>query len=157
MSSLNEIFTDQLENKVVARGGEVFTPPPPNLGTEYFWAHICKRLRSPEIDSEKSIPPAYVAWQAGTTNRIVVPALQTWNRFLGSLKGSQLRAPDRSLKTTWTVLPPPRIYLLYGTVSENVDCIPVKDLVDGEAGEDDHPEPEQHEYLTQQDQFFWSL
>jgi hypothetical protein len=36
MSSLNEIFTDQLENKVVARGGEVFTPPPPNLGTEYF-------------------------------------------------------------------------------------------------------------------------
>ncbi len=38
--------------------------------------HICKRLRSPEIDSEKSIPPAYVAWLAGTTSRVVVPARQ---------------------------------------------------------------------------------
>jgi hypothetical protein len=42
----------------------------------------CKRLRRPEIDSEDSIPPAYVAWRAGTTNRVVVPARQagidTW-------------------------------------------------------------------------------
>ncbi len=46
-----------------------------------------KRLRSPEIDSKESIPPAYVAWQA-----VVVPARQTGNRFLGSLKGLQIRA-----------------------------------------------------------------
>ncbi len=31
---------------------------------------ICKCLRSPGIDSEESIPPAYVAWRAGTTNRV---------------------------------------------------------------------------------------
>ncbi len=35
-------------------------------------ASICKRLWSPGIDSEKSIPPASVAWRAGTTNRVVV-------------------------------------------------------------------------------------
>ena len=29
-------------------------------------------LRRPGIDSEDSIPPAYVAWRAGTTNRVVV-------------------------------------------------------------------------------------
>ncbi len=28
------------------------------------------------IDSKKSIPPAYVAWRAGTTDRIIVPARQ---------------------------------------------------------------------------------
>jgi hypothetical protein len=32
-----------------------------------FRARICKRLRSPGIDSEESIPSAYVAWRAGTT------------------------------------------------------------------------------------------
>ncbi len=31
---------------------------------------ICKRLWSRGIDSEESIPPAYVAWRAGTTNRV---------------------------------------------------------------------------------------
>ncbi len=36
------------------------------------------------IDSEESIPPAYVAWRAGTTNRVVVRARQAGNRFLGS-------------------------------------------------------------------------
>ncbi len=40
-----------------------------------YRARICKRLRSPGIDSEKSTPPAYVAW-AGTTNRVVVPIRQ---------------------------------------------------------------------------------
>jgi hypothetical protein len=30
-------------------------------------ARICKRLWSPGIDSEESIPPVYVAWRAGTT------------------------------------------------------------------------------------------
>jgi hypothetical protein len=50
-------------------------------------ARICKRLRRPGIDSEDSIPPAYVAWQAGPTNRVVVHACQAVNRFLGSFKG----------------------------------------------------------------------
>jgi hypothetical protein len=42
---------------------------------------------SPGIDFKESIPSAYVAWQAGTSNRVVVPARQAGNRFLGSLKG----------------------------------------------------------------------
>jgi hypothetical protein len=46
-------------------------------------ARIYKRLRRPGIDSEDSIPPAYVAWRAGTTNRVAVPARQAWNRFMG--------------------------------------------------------------------------
>ncbi len=46
----------------------------------------------PGIDSEDLIPPAYVAWLAGTTNRVVVPARHAGNRFLGSLKGLQIRA-----------------------------------------------------------------
>jgi hypothetical protein len=49
-------------------------------------ARICKRLWSPGIDSGESIPPAYVAWRAGATNRIIVPDRQAGNRFLGSLK-----------------------------------------------------------------------
>jgi hypothetical protein len=36
-------------------------------------ARICKRLRSPGIDSKKSIPPTYVAWRAGTTTLFVLP------------------------------------------------------------------------------------
>ncbi len=40
----------------------------------------------PGIDSEDYIAPAYVAWRAGTTNRVIVPARQAENRFLGSLK-----------------------------------------------------------------------
>ncbi len=47
---------------------------------------ICKRL------SEESIPPAYVPWRTGTTNRIVVAARQAGNRFLSSLKGLKIRA-----------------------------------------------------------------
>jgi hypothetical protein len=55
-------------------------------------ARISKRLWSPGIDSEGSIPSAYVAWRAGTTNRVVLPARQSGNQFLGSLKGLQIRA-----------------------------------------------------------------
>ncbi len=51
---------------------------------------ICKRLWSPGIDSEESISPAYVAWRAGTKNRVVIPARQAGNRFLVSLKGLQI-------------------------------------------------------------------
>jgi hypothetical protein len=38
------------------------------------------------------ISPTYVAWRAGTTNRVVVRARQAGNRFPGSLKGLQIRA-----------------------------------------------------------------
>ncbi len=31
-------------------------------------------------------------WRASTTNRVIVPARQAGNRFLGSLKGLQIRA-----------------------------------------------------------------
>jgi hypothetical protein len=34
----------------------------------------------------------HVEWRANTTNRVVVPAPQAGNRFLGSLKGLQIRA-----------------------------------------------------------------
>jgi hypothetical protein len=56
------------------------------------WDRICKRLRRPGIDSEDSIPPAFVVRRAGTTNRVIVPARQAENRFLGSIKGLQIRA-----------------------------------------------------------------
>jgi hypothetical protein len=46
-------------------------------------ARICKRLRSPGIDTEESISPAYVAWRASTTNRVSYrPArmrIDTWS------------------------------------------------------------------------------
>jgi hypothetical protein len=42
--------------------------------------------------AQESIPPAYVVWRAGMSNRVVVPARQAGNRFLGSLKGLQIRA-----------------------------------------------------------------
>jgi hypothetical protein len=48
-------------------------------------ARICKRFWSPEIDSKELIQPTYVAWRAGTTNRVVVPARRAENRFLGYL------------------------------------------------------------------------
>ncbi len=38
------------------------------------------------------MPLAYVAWRAGTIYRVVVPVRQAENRFLGSLKGLQIRA-----------------------------------------------------------------
>jgi hypothetical protein len=45
------------------------------------------------MDSMESIPPAYVAWRAGSANKVIVPASRLhrlaesipWNRFLGSL------------------------------------------------------------------------
>ncbi len=67
-------------------------------------AWICNRLRSLGIDSngyrififepefvnvfgaQESIPLAYVAWLARTSNRVVLSARQAGNRFLGSLK-----------------------------------------------------------------------
>jgi hypothetical protein len=65
-----------------------------------LWACICKRLRSPGIDSKESIPPAYLAWLAGKSNRVVIliPARQAGNRFLGSSKGLQIRTLLRKYK-----------------------------------------------------------
>ncbi len=57
-----------------------------------FRARICKTLWSQGIDFEESTPPAYVAWRAGTTKKVSVPAYQAGNRFLGSLKSLQIRA-----------------------------------------------------------------
>ncbi len=45
-------------------------------------ARICKPLRSQGIDFKESIPPAYVAELAGTSDRVVVPARKAGNRFL---------------------------------------------------------------------------
>jgi hypothetical protein len=47
-------------------------------------ARICKSLWSPGFDSDGPIPPAYVAWRAGTTNRVVVQAHHAGNRRLVS-------------------------------------------------------------------------
>ncbi len=64
-------------------------------GIFLYRARICKRLRSLGIDSnQESIPPAYVAWRACTSNMVVAPARQAGNRILGSLKGLQIRAQD---------------------------------------------------------------
>jgi hypothetical protein len=52
-----------------------------------------------------SIPPAYVAWRASTSNRFVVPARQAGNRFLGSSNGLQIRAQSP---------PPPHKETLHG-------------------------------------------
>jgi hypothetical protein len=43
-------------------------------------ARICTRLRNSKIDSKESIPPAYVAWRAGTIIAIrrVGPARLYW-------------------------------------------------------------------------------
>jgi hypothetical protein len=46
---------------------------------------ICKRLRSPEIDSNKSaIPPAYVAWRADTAN-LFLGLINVYKFGLGSM------------------------------------------------------------------------
>jgi hypothetical protein len=36
--------------------------------------------------------PAYVVWRTGMSKRVVVPARQAGNRFLGSIKGLLIRA-----------------------------------------------------------------
>ncbi len=61
-------------------------------------APICKQSWTPGIDSEESISPAYLAWRASATNRVVVPARQAGNRFLCSLKGLQIRAQAELMK-----------------------------------------------------------
>ncbi len=71
------------------------TPPPPAPPPTNWRARICKRLRSPGIDSNGgSIPLAYVSWRAGTSIMVLAPARQAGNRFLGSLKDLQIRVQD---------------------------------------------------------------
>ncbi len=70
------------------------------------WALICKRLRSPGIDSKASIPPAYVAWRADRTNRVIAPARQE-HRLAESVPGLLNRLQIRALlyKDDVTVFP----------------------------------------------------
>jgi hypothetical protein len=48
------------------------------LCTESVFVHV--------FGAQESIPPACVTWRTSTTNRVVVPAREAGNRFLGSLK-----------------------------------------------------------------------
>jgi hypothetical protein len=58
--------------------------------TKMMRARICKpRNRFRGIQWANLL---YLVWWAGTTNRVVEPARQAGNRFLGSLKGLQIRA-----------------------------------------------------------------
>jgi hypothetical protein len=77
MVEVAEIFSREL----ATLSGTVNGPEP----------RICKRFTSTGIDCKESIPPAYVSWRAGTSNRVVAPAVQAGNPFLGSLKGLQIR------------------------------------------------------------------
>ncbi len=66
------------------------------VATSSEFIHSLYRARGrPGIDSEDSISPAYVAWRAGKTNRVVLPARQAGSRFLGALTGLQIRAQER--------------------------------------------------------------
>ncbi len=91
-----------------------------------LWARICKFLRSPRIDSKESIPPAYVAWRAGTSNRVVLPARHAGNRFLGSLKGLQLRplvSRQRSFSQTMTVYSHNSVYNSLNSMKHNLPIL----------------------------------
>jgi hypothetical protein len=48
----------------------------------------CKHLKSPRVDSKETISPVYVAWQASTSNRVVVycTGLPGWETIPGLLK-----------------------------------------------------------------------
>ncbi len=59
----------------------------------YFYKFNKPMNRFQGIDSPANV--ASLAWRAGTSNRVVVPTRQAGNRFLGSLKGLQIRALER--------------------------------------------------------------
>jgi hypothetical protein len=61
----------------------------------------------------ESIPPAYVAWRAGMSNRVVVPACQARNRFLGSLKGLQIRALEAEATPCEVIFAICKVYLIF--------------------------------------------
>ncbi len=56
----------------------------------YIWPSPFKKALS--TTTKESILRAYVVWRTGSSNRVVVPARQAGNPFLGSLKGLQIRA-----------------------------------------------------------------
>jgi hypothetical protein len=55
---------------------------------------ICKPFKEPM----NRFRHPYGAWQAGTTNRVVVPACKAEKRFLGFLKSLQIRAQGTSVQ-----------------------------------------------------------
>jgi hypothetical protein len=82
-----------------------------DLGTEQITANTILSKEKPEpvfvnVDwAQESIPLAYVAWGAGTTNRVVVSGRQAGNRFVGSLKGLQIRAQFNNIGEALLTLP----------------------------------------------------
>jgi hypothetical protein len=88
-SSLTEISTDQLGNRVVVRG---VTSPESSLHPFLQKSPNLKTFKEPRNrfqgnDTKESIPLTYVAWQAGATNGVFRPARQVYigwrNRSLG--------------------------------------------------------------------------
>ncbi len=77
--------------------GVINLDPNLSIGGYIVETHVAKNW-SLELEfvnvqgTQESIPPAYVAWRVGTSNRVVVLGRQAGNRFLGSLKGLQIRA-----------------------------------------------------------------
>ncbi len=49
--------------------------------------------------AQESIPATYVAWRAGTSKRVVVPARKAGNQFLGSLKLKRFTNLGSALQT----------------------------------------------------------
>jgi hypothetical protein len=82
------------------------------------------------MDSKESIPPAYVAWRASTTNRVVVLASQAGNRFLASLKSLQIRA-----LAGWYDNPIPTRFLA------PIDCLKIPALITKEVADLEQTSP----------------
>ncbi len=70
-----------------------------------YWARKFKLVRSPRIDSKKSILPAYVAWQAGTTTLFLpidclkIPA--QYALLIAECHWSEAYTPYHSLAFSW--------------------------------------------------------
>jgi hypothetical protein len=97
-------------------------------------ARICKRLRGPGIDFQESISPAYVAWRAGTKNRVVVPDRQAGNRFLVSLTGLQIRAQATKAGGIHSLESIPGLPLLFrqqGVSLSQSPCVSLVELIKG--------------------------
>ncbi len=71
--------------------------PPPVFEAN---VRIFKRLRRPGIDSKESIPPAYKARRAGTTDRVIVRSYQParLHMLAESIPGLLKRLKIRALK-----------------------------------------------------------
>jgi hypothetical protein len=113
------LSTNSLRKYMIYNGNDLFLiHKERNINFEIivlYRARIFKRLWSPGIDSEESISPVYVAWRAGMTNRGVVLARQAGNRFLGSLKGLQIRAQCTGTIKYMHIVTSKRICTCYGS------------------------------------------